>query len=709
MKRRLVLWVLGVALSTLPGGPVAAQPPAGPRIVAIGDIHGAIEPLRALLQQAGLTDAEDRWVGGTSILVQTGDLLDRGADVRAVVALIAQLQPEAEAAGGRVISLLGNHEGMNLARVYRDVGPEAYSRFVDKDSEKRRKRAYADWQRLIRARAARRGVRPKFTPEIREAWLESHPLGSIEYRAALEPDGEMGAWLRRRDTVVQVGDTIFLHGGIGPELEERSLDEINRLVAGEITEYDRLRRKLEEAHALLPFFDRSESLAVLGEPAEGDESAPPAPAVETEARTYFRGLVDSWMFRAGGPLWFRGYAQWSDEELAPLVERLLAAHGARRIVAGHTPSESARIVRRLDDRVILIDTGMYWSTEGNGAASALEIVSDRIREIYLGETEASQAPAEAAGALLNRAELLAALGPSAAEPAASDREPAAPDAEPAALGAEEIPSRVLLGPDGAPLPFTSDQEILDFLVNAEIVEWAYTGEGVTRPRRVVLEKDGLRLQAIFHDVHTVKERVRLPNRGILLNYKDSYTSQVAGYRVAMLLGLDNVPPAVIRDWGRERGSAALWIEGAETEGARLAKGEDPPFPLVYQHRFFDLRVFDNLINNTDRNQGNLLFDSPGKLWFVDHTRSFGSSRNLPDPDLVTHCSRPLWATLRALDPAAVDAQLSDLLSKPERRALFERRDRIVALLEKRIERLGEDQVLFTTGDPSWSIHVTTQP
>jgi hypothetical protein len=697
--RRAVLWALTVALAAFLGQPLAAQSAAVPRIVAIGDIHGAIGPLRDLLQQTGLTDAEDRWVGGTSILVQTGDLLDRGADVRAVVALLARLQPEARAAGGQVISLLGNHEGMNLARVYRDVGPEAYSRFIDEKSEKRRKRAYADWQRLIRNRAALRGGRPQFTPEIREAWFEAHPLGSLEYRAALEPNGEMGAWLRNRDTVVQVGDTIFLHGGIGPELEDRSLDEINRLIAEEIAEIDRLRGELEEEHALLPYFDRGESLAVLGSAPEGD-TEPPAPAtaaaeLEAEARDTFRGLTDSWMFRAGGPLWFRGYAQWSDEELAPLIERVLAAHGARRIVAGHTPSESARIVRRLEDRVVLIDTGMYWSTGGNGAASALEIVGDRIREVYLGATAASEAPAEPAGALLSRAELLAAYGPSETAPTPG--------------GSQETPPRVLLGPDGAPLPFTSDQEILDFLSSAEIVEWAYVGEGVTRPRRIVLEKDGFRLRGIFHDVHTVKERVRLPSRGILLNYKDSYTSQVAGYRVAMLLGLDNVPPAVARDWGREHGSAALWIEGAQTEGERLAKGEDPPFPLVYQHRFFDLRVFDNLINNTDRNQGNLVFDAAGKLWFIDHTRAFGSSKQLPDPDLVTHCSRPLWDALRALDPAAVDEQLSELLSRSERRALFERRDRIVALLEKRIERLGEGQVLFTTGDPFWSVHVTTQP
>src|SRR3954470_5427140 len=91
---------------------VVAAPAA--RVVAIGDVHGAGEPFVAILQRAGLIDAQRRWTGGATVFVQTGDLLDRGTAVREVLDLLMRLEPEAAKAGGRVQALLGNHEYMNL-------------------------------------------------------------------------------------------------------------------------------------------------------------------------------------------------------------------------------------------------------------------------------------------------------------------------------------------------------------------------------------------------------------------------------------------------------------------------------------------------------------------------------------------------------------------------------------------------------------------
>src|SRR4051812_13560983 len=89
-----------------------AAPPA--RIVAVGDVHGAGDAFVSILQKAGLIDTQKRWTGGTTILVQTGDLLDRGQDVRQILDLLMALESQASAAGGRVHALLGNHELMNL-------------------------------------------------------------------------------------------------------------------------------------------------------------------------------------------------------------------------------------------------------------------------------------------------------------------------------------------------------------------------------------------------------------------------------------------------------------------------------------------------------------------------------------------------------------------------------------------------------------------
>ncbi len=142
---------------------------ASARIVAIGDIHGALESLTTILRTTGLIDAEGKWSGGRSRLVQTGDFLDRGVPLRQVMDLLMRLEGEARRAGGRVDVLFGNHEGMNIMRDTRDVSPQTYAAFADDDSESRRKRAFD-----AHAAAARRVGK-----EIdREEWFRTHPPGT---------------------------------------------------------------------------------------------------------------------------------------------------------------------------------------------------------------------------------------------------------------------------------------------------------------------------------------------------------------------------------------------------------------------------------------------------------------------------------------------------------------------------------------------------
>ena len=125
-----------------------------PRVVAIGDIHGNFNGLTGILRQCRLIDEYDRWIGGGTILVQTGDMLDRGAHVRPVMDLLMRLQDEAPRAGGKVLVLLGNHEVMNLVSFVRDVNPAAYANFTDAESVARQADAYQEYQRWTRRRAA---------------------------------------------------------------------------------------------------------------------------------------------------------------------------------------------------------------------------------------------------------------------------------------------------------------------------------------------------------------------------------------------------------------------------------------------------------------------------------------------------------------------------------------------------------------------------
>jgi hypothetical protein len=124
--------MLALAVIVTLAAPSAAV--AGDRVVAVGDVHGSFEGLVSILKRAELIDDHNHWVGGNATLVQTGDLFDRGLQIREVLDLLMGLQDEAAATGGKVIVLLGNHEGMNLIGFFRDVNPDVYAAFTDAKS-----------------------------------------------------------------------------------------------------------------------------------------------------------------------------------------------------------------------------------------------------------------------------------------------------------------------------------------------------------------------------------------------------------------------------------------------------------------------------------------------------------------------------------------------------------------------------------------------
>ena len=97
-------------------------------MVAVGDIHGAFDNFVAILRAAQVIDNRNRWIGGRTVLVQTGDILDRGPDSRKAIDLLRRLERDAQRAGGRVVSLLGNHELMRLISDWRYVSAERSTR-----------------------------------------------------------------------------------------------------------------------------------------------------------------------------------------------------------------------------------------------------------------------------------------------------------------------------------------------------------------------------------------------------------------------------------------------------------------------------------------------------------------------------------------------------------------------------------------------------
>ncbi|MBM4363136.1 MAG: metallophosphoesterase, partial [Deltaproteobacteria bacterium] len=275
----------GAPLPELP-----ARLPAPERLVAIGDLHGDLAATRRVLRLAGAIDAADRWVGGALVVVQVGDQIDRGDDDRAILELFDRLSDAASAAGGRVVALQGNHEVMNVDGDFRYVTPGAFAAFSPEPA----------------------------TPAV-EASLARFPQEARGRAQAFLPGGSAARRLAGRDLVARVGDSAFVHGGLGLDHLRYGLVRMNREV----------RRW------------------------EAGEGPRPEAALSPE-----------------GPVWTRRYAEEGREPDCARLGETLAALEVARLVVGHTPQRGG-VTSACGGRLQRIDVGM--SRSYGGPVQALEI------------------------------------------------------------------------------------------------------------------------------------------------------------------------------------------------------------------------------------------------------------------------------------------------------------------------------------------------
>lgn len=380
-----VLSLVCVCLSfSIPAGPVSE---VRALVVAIGDVHGDFDDFSLILKRVGLIGEGNHWSGGHATLVQTGDLVDRGPKEREVLELMISLEKEAPGAGGRVVALLGNHEMMNLMGDLRYVTPEIYASFATALSDQLRKSAY---QEYLQWRKDNSRILAKTHDPLLELsepdWFARHPLGFIEQRRAFSRDGVYGKWIRKRSAVEKTNGSIFLHGGIAPALSHLKLEEINSRIHGEMDQWDDLVQYLTSEKLILPFFTLPETTAVVKTVLTASARKPHAPSTEMQVPRLAPFLqVGSWLaVSTDGPLWFRGYDEWTDEEGAERIEKLLAAYEASAFIVGHTVQQGGNIRARFQNRVFLIDTGMTGSRSHSGRASALEISdTEKFTSVYL--------------------------------------------------------------------------------------------------------------------------------------------------------------------------------------------------------------------------------------------------------------------------------------------------------------------------------------
>jgi hypothetical protein len=360
------------------------------RVIAIGDVHGDFDDFCLVLKKVGLADSENHWIGGKAILVQTGDVIDRGNKDREAMDLLIRLEKEAEAAGGAVVSLMGNHEVMNIVGDLRYVSAETYAEFADKESDERREAAYQDYAAWYTTHAeSLKAIQQTVLPATKQEWMAKHPAGFLEYRQALDPTGAYGKWVRQHPAVAKIGGVVFLHGGLSPNLVSLKLEQITEQVRAEVKEFDKTKRYLVSHHVILPFFTLEETVAAVKTQIRADRGAETSPDVEEQSMMLRLAGIGNWLcMREDGPLWFRSYDEWSEEEGTQQIEKILASYEAAHVVVGHTVQKTASIRCRFGGRVFLIDTGMLSTYWRGGRGSALEIIASRtFNGVYLGGQE----------------------------------------------------------------------------------------------------------------------------------------------------------------------------------------------------------------------------------------------------------------------------------------------------------------------------------
>lgn len=333
MVQRIVrlLWALAALLFAVSSFAQSAPD----RVVAVGDLHGDFSAWLDIARDAGLVDARNHWAGGRTILVQTGDMIDRGPASLKIVRHLQQLDGEARRAGGRVIVLMGNHEAMNVLGDDRYVTPEDYAAFADRQSAARREAAFAANEKAIVDFYHQRD--PSLSPKaIKADWLSTMPLGKLEHDSAWAPGGELGRWVATLPAAARVGDTLFVHGGISANYALVPLPEINR-----------------RARAAIQAGDKADSAII------NDEMGP----------LWYRGLVT----RGEGPV------AANRPTMAAELDAALKGQGVRRLVIAHTPSLKGIIINPAGT-LVRIDTGI--SRYYGGPLGWLEMAGGRLVPHY---------------------------------------------------------------------------------------------------------------------------------------------------------------------------------------------------------------------------------------------------------------------------------------------------------------------------------------
>jgi hypothetical protein len=243
-------------------------------------------------------------------------------------------------------------------------------------------------------------------------------------------------------------------------------------------------------------------------------------------------------------------------------------------------------------------------------------------------------------------------------------------------------------------PALTKEQIKQFLLTAKVVDSKHAKKGITDTWRLTLSDGTVTHDASFQSVDEHKP-VKELSMGTELNFVDSYKYNIAAYALAEMLGMDNMLPVYVeRKWKGEVGSLSWWLPVKMDEVERYKQKLAAPDPDTWNNQMYKIRVFDQLVSDSDPNLTNVLIGPNWEIWRIDFTRAFRLNKELKSPKDLVRCDRRLLEQLKVLDANVLTEKTKHYLSKDEVKAVMLRRDRIVAQFQKMIAEKGENEVLY---------------
>lgn len=244
-------------------------------------------------------------------------------------------------------------------------------------------------------------------------------------------------------------------------------------------------------------------------------------------------------------------------------------------------------------------------------------------------------------------------------------------------------------------PALTREQMKQFLETAAIVGTKGSDKGVTHPWRLTLSNGTISHDASFQAIDEHKNQMTHSNGQLEFNFVDSYKYNIAAYRLAELLGVEDMLPVYVeRKWKGQVGSLSWWLPVKMDEADRAQKHLLAPDTDRWNKQMYRVRVFDELVYDTDANLTNVLIGEDWTIWRVDFTRAFRGIKDIHSTKNLVKCDRQLFEKIKALKADEVAEKTKNYLTKDEVKALMARRDKIVAAFQNMIAQKGEADVLY---------------